>query len=389
MSSNPRPDGIRTRSKILRSPPCSPGGMSNVNEAPMNFLMPTTAENVQRNVQQTPIPAKSVELTQAAAPSFSGVQLLTVAQPQTAAQFQAAIQPHVDTQLHAADQHHTTVQVEVPSPQAAMNFQVLNHLPFGAQQLAMPQPQSGGSEAEPGVKQLLHQLQFMVRELDNRFSARMGEMQANFTTRFGELSNYIDNLKDDIKDQFVSRISQNEDNIAVHETRLNDVEVAVRSLRNEAEAATKVNDLIIKGVPMTADEDLTGLYCKIATALGYSPAQIPHAEIHRLGRKRSDAKYDPPLLLKFGNFIDRKKFYSNYFLHRNLNLSEIGSGTTTQRIYITENLTKQNQEIYATAMRLRYEKKILSVSTSNGVVMVRRQEGGKPTPVFSLTELGP
>jgi hypothetical protein len=79
----------------------------------------------------------------------------------------------------------------------------------------------------------------------------------------------IDNLYD--INQFVSRISQNEDNIAFHETRLNDVEVAVRTLRNEAEATMKVNDLIIK-VPMTADEKLTGLYCKIATALGYSPA---------------------------------------------------------------------------------------------------------------------
>jgi len=232
--------------------------------------------------------------------------------------------------------------------------------------------------ADPNVTQLFLQLQHMIRELDTKFSDRIEELRYS-----------IDNIKDDIKNEFVTRISNNEGNIAAHEVRLAEVEDAIESLRSEAEAATKANDLIIKGVPMIANEcetDVVDIYCKIAVAIGYTPVNIPHAEIFRMGRKISGAKFDPPLLLKFTNWLDRKTFHKRYFLRRNLNLSDVGF-TTTQRIFITENLTKQNQHIYSAAMKLRYEKKLWAVSTSGGVVLVRRREGDRPTPVLSINEL--
>jgi hypothetical protein len=228
----------------------------------------------------------------------------------------------------------------------------------------------------PGVSggDLLMQMQRMFQEMDAKFSAKIDD-----------LSKSIETIKEDIKDEFVSRIANNEGNIAAHEVRLTDVEEAVRSLKNEVEAASKTNDLIIRGVPMAPSEDVVDVYCKIATAIGFAPDTIPRVQIFRMGKK-TNANFDPPLLVKFADVIDRKTFYTNYFRCKTLNLSQIGFNST-QRIYITENLTKRNQEIYAAAMKLRYEKKIWSVSTSNGVVMVRRREADRPAPVLSLAEL--
>jgi hypothetical protein len=424
MSYNPRDAPIQTRSKVLRSPPSDSRGVLNVNmppkktgQHPQSAVLPqiaapplvtvpsqvpsssqcvtppqVTTPPIIASLPHTTMPPQAVAQPLIAAPSQLAVQPQFGAPPQNAVPLLTAIQllaqsREAAVKINAGAQfNNTELQRATSQPQTTVQIEAVN--PYdNAQHYSMADQQFSGFGANPGVPQLLIQLQGMIRELDNKFSARIGDLNTNFSTRIGELSNSIDTLKDDIMDQLVPRISKNEDNIAVHEKRLNDVEVAVHAVRNEAEAATKVNDLIVKGVPMSAGEDLVSIYCNIATAIGYTQTQIPRADFYRLGKKKSDAKFDPPLILKFANYIDRRAFYRNYFLHRNLNLSEIGFGTSTQRIFITENLTKQNQEIYAAAMKLRYNKKITSVSTSNGVVMVRRREDEKPTPVLSVAEL--
>jgi hypothetical protein len=74
----------------------------------------------------------------------------------------------------------------------------------------------------------------------------MGEIKENFTTTFGEQLHRQLERRHQVSICF-THFSKRRQNIAVHETRMNNVEVVVRTLRNEAGAATKVNDLIIKG----------------------------------------------------------------------------------------------------------------------------------------------
>jgi hypothetical protein len=57
------------------------------------------------------------------------------------------------------------------------------------------------------------------------------------------------------------------------------------------------------------------------------------------------------------------------------------------RIYITENMTGHNLEIYKAALKLRHEKKIHSVSTSRGSVMVRFGEDDNLVAVNTMAEL--
>jgi hypothetical protein len=75
---------------------------------------------------------------------------------------------------------------------------------------------------------------------------------------------------------------------------------------------------------MTDDEDLIHILCNITTVIVYTQAQIPHADFYRLGKKKSAAKCNLPLILKLANYFDSRAFYRNYLLHRNLSLSEIG-----------------------------------------------------------------
>ena len=138
---------------------------------------------------------------------------------------------------------------------------------------------------------------------------------------------------------------------------------------------------------MLSNENPVKIYVDIAAAIGYDNVTTPSADnIIRLGKKKPGEKSDPPLLVTFARIPDKIEFFRRYFRHNHLNLSEIGFNAD-QRIYITENLTKLDQEIYAAAMKLRHEKKLHTVSTSRGVVMVRRNKEDRPVPVKAVSEL--
>jgi hypothetical protein len=227
------------------------------------------------------------------------------------------------------------------------------------------------------VTSMLLDLQRMIKQLDQKF-----------TSKIDNLSDSMQAIRREIKEEVIVRVAKNETDIAAHDQRLNVVEEAIDELRNESEAASRAADLIVKGIPMLPNESGVNIYLKIASTIGYSREDIPTVDIFRLGRKGDAAHPDPPLLLRFTNIHDKNLFHREYFRHRTLNLSDIGLHTN-QRIYITENLTKKRQELFTAAMKLRREKQLYSVSTSRGVVMIRRDPRDRPAPVNSLLELQP
>jgi hypothetical protein len=193
-------------------------------------------------------------------------------------------------------------------------------------------------------------------------------------------------VKQELKDVFASKIAEHTDQLAAHDARFDDVEASIRELRNGAEAATKAADLIIKGIPIVASDNPFNFYLSVAAVLGFASNTVPAAEVFRLGKKKAGSSFDPPILVKFARQLDKNEFYRRYFRHKNLNLTEIGF-QLNQRIYITENLTKQDQEIHAEAMRLRHERKLFSVTTSRGVVLVRRNKDDRPIQIRGVSEL--
>jgi hypothetical protein len=98
------------------------------------------------------------------------------------------------------------------------------------------------------------------------------------------------------------------------------------------------------------------------------------------------AVYNPPILVKFASNYDKEDFHHRYFVKGDLNLTNIGF-SVDQRIIIVENLTKHNQAIFAAAIKLKKEKTIFAVSTSHGVVYIKKNEGDRPVQIKFLSEL--
>jgi hypothetical protein len=112
---------------------------------------------------------------------------------------------------------------------------------------------------------------------------------------------------------------------------------------------------------MLSKETTVLMYKKIATAIGYSDERTASVEAFRLEKKLPESKYDPPILLKFTSTMDKDAFHIKYFVHKKLNLSDVGF-QSNERIYINGNLIKDYQPIYQVAMKLRFEKKLHTVT---------------------------
>jgi hypothetical protein len=196
----------------------------------------------------------------------------------------------------------------------------------------------------------------------------------------------IAGLRDELKRDLTTNINQNVADIKSNKNSIDDLKATVTKLENMIELNNKCNDLIVKGVPVLISENPLTIYQKMATTLGYGTDSVPQVEVFRLGKKKAGAKHDPPLLIKFQNPYERQRFYDKYFEFGNLKLQHVGI-EADQRIYISENLTKMNQPIFAAAMRLKRERKIASVSTSNGTVHVKPRQGDRRVPIRDMSEL--
>jgi hypothetical protein len=236
----------------------------------------------------------------------------------------------------------------------------------------------------------LLRLEKSMADLNQKMDDSVTVMNKNMDEKVVILNKTIDDkmdgLREDIMSELITKVQHNEANIATNTNKIEQLQMTVNKLENLIEASSKANDLIVKGIPILSNEKPLIMYQKIAACLGMVPEQVPQVEAFRLGRKRVGAKSDPPLLFKFLNKIDRTFFYNKYFDHGNLKLSDVGINAD-QRIYISENLTKFNQQIFARAMRLKKDGKIYSVSTYYGVVSIKQRRGGDSVPIKLTAEL--
>ncbi|EDS31823.1 conserved hypothetical protein [Culex quinquefasciatus] len=189
----------------------------------------------------------------------------------------------------------------------------------------------------------------------------------------------LDNFKQDLD----KRIDGLEDSLAAFKTecgsKIDRLADSVSGVRHDVDRANasigrveKANELIISGVPYQQNENLVAMFGFIVTRLGCDESKIPLASLARLAKS--------PIA------VDRNAFYASYLNHRDLNLSHIGF-QNTNRIYVNENLTKEDREIRAAALRLKKEGKVQKVYSRNGIVYAKGRGNAPAEPCPTLEHL--
>jgi hypothetical protein len=219
--------------------------------------------------------------------------------------------------------------------------------------------------------------------MNNVIDTKLSQFRENLNT---DIDNKIEGLRADIRSELTVQINQTANRMDAYSNSMANVENRVDLLEERFEASSKENDLLIKGVPIVSNEKCPNIFRRIAGAIGIGPESMPAVVAFRLGRKKPGSDRDPPILLKFCNHIEKDHFYQKYFAFKNLNLTHIGFDVD-QRIVISENLTRHNQQIFQAAIKLKFERKIFQVSTNNGAVFIRKGQTSRRTMVSKLSDL--
>jgi hypothetical protein len=223
-----------------------------------------------------------------------------------------------------------------------------------------------------------------------RLEASLKTIEAKLDTNVATLTKSIEDSKIELRDEFRAemqrKIQTNFASIEVNSADIAILQDEVDRLDDIIDANSRACDLLVKGIPLQPGENCSTIYLSIATAIGYTDNYAPLVEVFRLGAKKPGSKFDPPLILRFANRIERNIFHQKYFAMRNLALNHIGFQTNS-RIIISENLTKSSQSIFAAAMKLKHDAKLVKVTTLRGTVYVKPCGKDKSVPVKLLSDL--
>jgi hypothetical protein len=147
-----------------------------------------------------------------------------------------------------------------------------------------------------GMEATLLRLEASFKHMDKKPEENIKTLQQSIEDSKNE-------LRHNIKNELLSKVLENSSNIEVNAAKITDMEAQISHLQDFVDASGRATDLIVKGVPILGSEKCVTLYQKIAVAIGYSQDCIPLADVF--------GKFDPPILLKFTNKLEKDIFHVN------------------------------------------------------------------------------
>lgn len=157
----------------------------------------------------------------------------------------------------------------------------------------------------------------------------------------------------------------------------------LESVNENNERISRLNDVVIKGVPNGHNDKLFEIFDKISVAINYEHSKF--SSLNNLFRLKSSGD-SHPILLQFSTQLLRREFMSKYFAHGGLKLSHIGI-TSDSRIYACDNLTKKNNAILQKALAMIRDKRLSKVRTRAGYVNVQFPNSDDFILIKSIDEL--
>lgn len=223
-------------------------------------------------------------------------------------------------------------------------------------------------------------------------TAELGRTEERIMQKFGELSAETANLKSSVA-AMEKRVSAVE-NACADTLLLRNELIAAENQINALEANAVATDLIITGVPQTANECLPELMAKICRTVEHKAPPLCDAfRVRSRGSSNTKLKPNnsPPIVIKLFSAPDRNQLLKSVSAfcktkQRSLALSDIdlpGYGS----IHVNESLPRKLREVMTHASMLRRQKKLVSAYSIRGRVYVRRKSGEDAKLVNSVAEV--
>ena len=135
----------------------------------------------------------------------------------------------------------------------------------------------------------------------------------------------------------------------------------INNLRTELEETQqyqRINNLIIDGIPELEREDTSELVIKMGKAIGLDIDRRDIDISHRLPKNK---KQHSPIIVKFTRRTVKTDILKNRRNLVNVSSNQIVKGSSNNKIYVNEHLTKRNQALFSSARKLKEEGLIIDV----------------------------
>lgn len=154
---------------------------------------------------------------------------------------------------------------------------------------------------------------------------------------------------------------------------------------DQLERQVRMNELVISGLPYSDNERVIDIVSSIFEAVKF-PGRDAIESCFRLPSHNNRRRAAPSVIVKFWGTEAKMDFFKRYFDTKKLCTTMIGF-TAPSRIYVKENLTKRNFEIFCKARDLKKDGKIVRFSTQRVRVVVKLQGSEKSFTIDTLDQL--
>lgn len=218
-------------------------------------------------------------------------------------------------------------------------------------------------------------------------NARRGSVSSENEPTLLDLFNKLDSMEKKYDKLFKKYEEQMEINNKM-QSEIQNIQLQLDVLaqeKNHYEQKSLANNVIISGIPIVSQqEDLNNIINQICTTVGKPTISPTDMKCFRIGRREVGAS--PPIKVEFASKSLREKFIypkKNLF---NITTKDLGY-QENKKIFINEDLTKLNQELYKAALKFKKDNGYKFLWVGNGLIKLRKEEGSKITVIKSIADI--
>lgn len=160
---------------------------------------------------------------------------------------------------------------------------------------------------------------------------------------------------------------------------------------DQLERLARFNELVISGGPRLENENLDMICKNICDAVGFDGSntiqsffRVPFKTNQR--SNQSSRQTSPSIIMKFWSSEAKEGFFKLYVTKKSLCVTNIGFSVPS-RIYINDNLTKKNFEIYRLVRKLKADGKIFQYHTVSGRIAIKLKPDSRQIIIDSEQQL--
>ncbi|XP_070075754.1 uncharacterized protein [Drosophila takahashii] len=242
-----------------------------------------------------------------------------------------------------------------------------------------------------------------LRESEARVLSNLQKKFQAMATEIHSLTQRVTQLENEVKkvDELQQRVTELASQLAANgpssglvdelKQQVVDLDARLVAKCNAEEDAAVASNLRWHGVPQVEGENLKTLFHKLCFSLQLTPPPVVKSIFRVRPRQSGQSFVDPIIIVKLENVRGKVELLRAIGAYRRdkkvqLSLQLIGFESPAL-MFMNEQLTKYNYEIFKEAMRLKKHKQLTAVFTRRGVVHVKLSEGGEPRYIQSSLEL--